>query len=113
MAKGNIVLVPFPFDALSGNKVRPAGCLTDSIGIHGHIVLAFITSNIPVNPRNTDYVIEASHLDFVSTGLRVASTITLHRLITVTSSIVIRQLGDLSPTMQNDVDARLRILFQL
>ena len=32
MLKGKIVLVPFPFDDLSATKVRPAVCLTDSIG---------------------------------------------------------------------------------
>lgn len=39
-----IVLVPFPFDDLSSTKVRPAVCLTDAIGPHQHVVLAFITS---------------------------------------------------------------------
>lgn len=30
--KYRIVLVPFPFDDLSGSKLRPALCLTDVIG---------------------------------------------------------------------------------
>jgi mRNA interferase MazF len=38
-----VVLVPFPFDDLSGNKVRPAVCLTDAVGMHHHVVLTFIT----------------------------------------------------------------------
>ncbi|MCY7323137.1 MAG: type II toxin-antitoxin system PemK/MazF family toxin, partial [Phormidesmis sp. CAN_BIN36] len=38
--KGKVVLVNFPFDDLSATKVRPAYCLTNSIGIHRHIVLA-------------------------------------------------------------------------
>ncbi len=29
--KHKIVLVPFPFDDLTANKVRPAVCLTDEI----------------------------------------------------------------------------------
>ena len=36
MMKGKIVQVPFPFDALSTSKVRPAVCLTDSVGPHQH-----------------------------------------------------------------------------
>ena len=44
MPRGKIVLVPFPFDGLSSAKVRPALCLTDPIGPHRHVVLAFITA---------------------------------------------------------------------
>lgn len=32
MMKGKVVLVPFPFDDLSANKVRPAVCLTNPVG---------------------------------------------------------------------------------
>ena len=41
---GKVVLVAFPFDDLSGSKVRPAVCLTDPIGPHRHVVLAFVSS---------------------------------------------------------------------
>ena len=47
MLKYKVVLVPFPFDDLSSTKVRPAVCLTRAIGLHNHVVLAFITSRIP------------------------------------------------------------------
>jgi mRNA interferase MazF len=38
MTKGKIVLVPFPFDVLTADKVRPALCLTDAIGSHHHVI---------------------------------------------------------------------------
>ncbi len=41
MTKGKIVLVPFPFDDLTSEKVRPALCLTDLIGPHRHVIVAF------------------------------------------------------------------------
>jgi mRNA interferase MazF len=41
-----VILVSFPFDDLTGNKVRPAVCLTDAVGAHRHVVLAFITSAV-------------------------------------------------------------------
>ena len=47
MVKGKVVLVLFPFDDLTSAKLRPAVCLTDPIGSHRHVVLAFITSQIP------------------------------------------------------------------
>lgn len=48
--KNKVVLVPFPFDDLSSSKVHPAVCLTEPIGQHNHVVLAFITSRLPENP---------------------------------------------------------------
>ncbi len=41
--KHSVVLVPFPFDDFSEFKVMPAVCLTEKIGKHNHIVIAFIT----------------------------------------------------------------------
>lgn len=57
MTKGKFVLVPFPFDDLSAEKVRPAVCLTDPIGIHRHVIVAFISSQVPAVLAPTDLVI--------------------------------------------------------
>ena len=111
--KHKIVLVPFPFDDLTGNKVRPAICLTDEIKPYSHIVLAFITSQVASRPSTTDLVIDKADAGFALTGLKVASTIRLHRLMTVTKSIVLRELGELSPSQQTEIDSRLRKLFNL
>ena len=74
MKKGKVVLVPFPFDDLSATKVRPAVCLTNPIGVHRHVVLAFITSRVSVPPASSDIVLDARHTNFSTTGLRVSST---------------------------------------
>src|SRR2546425_1243053 len=99
MTKGKIVLVPFPFDDLSSTKVRPAVVLCNPIGSHRHVVLGFISSVIPSAPEATDIVIEASHPDFAGTGLRRPSAVRLHRLMTVTTSIILRELGELPPDL--------------
>ena len=113
MTKGKVVLVPFPFDDLSATKVRPAVCLTEPIGPHRHLILAFITSRIPAASLDTDLVLDASHADFASTGLRVSSTLQLHRLMTATTSLIRREMGELSPGMQAEAAKRLRKLFGL
>lgn len=102
--KYKIYLVPFPFDDLSSTKVRPAVYLTDPVGPHHHIVLAFITSRVPAISLPTDLVIDSNDADFVVTGLRVSSTMQIHRLMTVTQSFLRRELGELSPTMQAQVE---------
>lgn len=111
--KNKIVLVPFPFDDLSRTKVRPAVCLTDELTPYGHVVLAFITSNIAINPSDTDFVINATDADFSFTGLKVSSTVRLHRMVTISKSIIQRQLGELSASQQAEVNERLRKLFNL
>lgn len=66
--KYKVVLVPFPFDDLLANKVRPAVCLTDGIQPFGHIVLAFITSQVSNNPSATDLIIDTKDADFLLRG---------------------------------------------
>ena len=113
MIKGKVVLVPFPFDDLSTTKVRPAVCLTNPVGPHRHVVLAFITSQVSPELASSDLVLDPQDPDFSATGLRVSSTLRLHRLMTVTTSIIQRDLGQLSSRMQAEVDAKLRALFEL
>jgi mRNA interferase MazF len=88
-------------------------CLTDPIGPHRHVILAFITSSVPANPLASDLVIDSSDADFATTGLRVSSTLQLHRLMSATTTLILRELGDLSPRMQVQVRGRLRALFDL
>jgi len=103
MIKNKVVLIPFPFDDLSGKKVRPAVCLSEPTGPYRHVVLAFITSRVMLKPLPTDLVISSSDSDFALTGLQISSTLQLHRLMTATSSLIRRELGQLSPRMQEKV----------
>lgn len=115
--KNSIVLVPFPFDDLSTAKVRPALCLTEKLGEHGHIIVAFITSQVPnianFTDTDTDIVIQPSHADFAQTGLRVASAIRLHRLMTLSTGIIRQKLGRLPNNLQQEIQAGLRQVFGL
>ena len=108
-----VVLVPFPFDDLTGSKVRPALCLTDAVGTYRHVVLAFITSVVPPELEPTDLLLDPSAGDFPRTGLRVRSVLRLHRMVTVPARIIQRQLGVFPPNLQAEVQERLRRLFAL
>ncbi len=50
---------------------------------------------------------------FQSAGLRVASAIRLHRMMTVSSNIIQRELGELSTLDQLAIDKKIKTLFQL
>lgn len=113
MTRGKVVLVPFPFDDLTTIKVRPAVCLTDPIGEYRHVVLAFITSRIPADLMETDLILDTQEVDFAMSGLQVSSTLRLHRLMTVTTVLIRRELGELSTRMIGQVAEKLRLLFRL
>ena len=113
MEKHKIVLVPFPFDNFSELKVRPAVCLTNSIGPHKHVVIAFITSKAPEELEKTDIVLDQSHASFMQTGLKVSSTIRLHRLVTIGSLFIQRELGRLPEDVKSLVDQKMKQLFDL
>ena len=108
-----VVLVPFPFDDLPGSKVRPAVCLTEPTGVYRHIVLAFVTSVVPAQLEPTALLLDPNDSDFARSGLRVRSALRLHRLITIPTKIIQRQLGTLSTKLQVEVQQRLRKLFGL
>ncbi len=111
--KYKVVLLPFPFDDFSSTKVRPAVCLTEPIGPHRQVILAFVTSRISDSPLETDLIISEDESDFAAAGLRVSSTLQVHRLMTATTSLIRRELGELSPRLQAEVNVRIRTLFGL
>ena len=111
--KYKIVLVPFPFDDLSVNKLRPAVCLTDLIGVNNHVVIAFITSQVSKATEPSDISLLRSNSNFQTTGLRVDSAIRLHRLVTIDATIIIRELGNLPTNFQIMIKNKLVALFEL
>jgi mRNA interferase MazF len=98
---------------MTASKVRPAVCLTDPIGPHRHVVMAFVSSQMPANIAATDVVLDPQHKDFGPTGLRVGSVLRLHRLVTLTTVLIRRDMGKLSRAWQDEVDQKLAVLFGL
>lgn len=111
MTRGKVVLVPFPFDDLSATKVRPAVCLTEPVGDHRHVVLAFVSSRIPTPLLESDVVLQPE--TYAETGLRVESVLRLHRLMTVSTELIRRELGCVPKAVWADIEQRLRNLFGL
>jgi len=109
--RGKVVLVPFPFDDLSATKLRPTVCLTEPIGANRHVVVAFITSSEISDLLPTDVALPATHPDFRATGLRVTSVLRLHRLITLSTKIIQRELGKFSSNLELEVAEKLSLLF--
>jgi mRNA interferase MazF len=107
MFKGAVVLVPFPFTDLSGNKVRPALVLhTKTRG--DDCIVGFISS-VHKKEGALDLSVEASK----SNGLKVNSVVKVEKIATLQKKIVIGELGVLEPLYMKEVDKKLKILFNL
>ncbi|HEY4474245.1 MAG TPA: type II toxin-antitoxin system PemK/MazF family toxin [Candidatus Paceibacterota bacterium] len=106
MGKGRIVLVPFPFTDLSGQKIRPALILYVSRG--EDCIVAFISS-VERKKSAFDVSIKATRAN----GLKVNSVIRTDKLATLQRKIVLGELGTLEKELLTAVDASLRKLFKL
>jgi mRNA interferase MazF len=111
MIKNSIVLVPFPFDDFSQFKVRPALCLTSEIGKFEHILIAFISSRLPEEQLDSDFIIRKESKYWKGTGLSVNSVIRLHKIVTIPKSIIKRKLGTINEEAKNEVSEKLKHLF--
>ncbi|MBM4047228.1 MAG: type II toxin-antitoxin system PemK/MazF family toxin [Planctomycetes bacterium] len=108
MKRGAIVLTPFPFTDLSGRKVRPALVVSRSDRPGSDVVLAFISSYRGQPLLATDLFVENTHPDFGRTGLKATSVIKRDKLVTVDTSILLGELGELPFVLLREADTRLR-----
>lgn len=107
LARGDIVLVPFPFTDLTAHKVRPAVVI--SLDPKEDVLVAFISSVIPDHPASTEWVLPMDHPEFHVTGLKCASVIKADKLLTIHRSLILCRLGHLGPESQATLDQRLLI----
>ncbi|MGQ9691216.1 MAG: type II toxin-antitoxin system PemK/MazF family toxin [Thermoproteota archaeon] len=91
--KGKIVLVPFPFTDLTTVKFRPALVLFEG---ERDVVVAFISSRIPQELKLTDFLIEKTHPDFKSTGLKMDSVIKLDKVATLLKDLIAGEIGEIA-----------------
>lgn len=108
LARGDVILVPFPFTDLTALKVRPAVVLTPEPG-GPDLVVAYVSSVVPVGaaPRGS-FVVTRDHPEFRGTGLRQTSVVRGDKLMTIARSRVRRRLGRLGPSLLASLDAELR-----
>lgn len=108
--KGKIVLIPFPFTDLTAAKLRPALVLYEG---KRDVVLAFISSKVPVQAGQTEIILTMSHASFAKSGLKVDSVIRLDKIATVLKDLMIGELGELNDDLRAEVNAKISVLFRL
>jgi len=103
--RGKIVLTPFPFTDISGQKVRPA--LVISRNLSGDdVVVLFISSKPDRRQLKYDLVIQESK----ENGLKTKSSIKCSKIATLDKKVILGELGKLSKFDQERVDKKLKQL---
>lgn len=105
MAKGDIVLIRFPFTDLSGNKLRPSVILGETTQ---DVTVCFITTQIEWQ-EPTDVVLSPNN----DNGLRKLSLIRVGKIATLEKSLIKGLMGRLTFNDIHDINAKLKLAFQL
>ena len=106
IARGDVVLVPFPFTDLSTTKRRPAVV----VGIdpaQADLTLAFVSSQAVGSLTHGEVALLPTHPEFALVGLRAPSKIRLTKLVTLSKALLRRWLGRLGPLLTADLDRAL------
>ena len=103
--KGDVVVIPFPFSDLSGNKKRPAFVVANLQG--DDIIVCQITSKA----QSDSIALSLATDDFISGGLPVDSFIRPNKIFTADKNIILSTAGHLSEDKIRDtLDAIISII---
>ena len=100
---GEIVLVPFQFHQAFGSKLRPAVVLLDT-GDDDFVAA-------PVTSSTHHSVYDVPLADWAKAGLRLPSTVRIHKLVVRAKADVKHLMGDLSDADRDLVKRALRRAF--
>ncbi len=109
---GDIILTPFPFTDLSGNKVRPALVLGVQNG-GDDITVCFISSLIPKKIQRFDILVNPKDESFQKTGLKLKSIIKTTKIATLDKAVIVGKIGNLDILSIKKVKKVLKIYFWL
>lgn len=104
VARGDVVLVDYPFSDRTGSKVRPA------LVVQADALNRRITDTILVSisrshrPSATQLLVDPSTSDGSQTGLRQPSVIQCENILTHDQRLVIAKIGKLPPTLMDRVN---------
>jgi mRNA interferase MazF len=105
MAKGDIVLITFPFTDLTGSKLRPAVVLAET---NLDLTACFITTQIQWK-ETSDVLLSPNSIN----RLKGISLIRTSKIATLDKSLVKGLLGKLNQTEISELNNKLKILLQL
>ncbi len=112
MKRGTVILTPFPFTDLSGNKVRPAIIVSADDRQGNDVIIIFVSSVFREHAFiSTDIPIKTDDYYFASTGLKTNSLIKVDKVATVDKKIILGEIGVLERQTMELIDQKLKIVF--
>lgn len=105
MPKDNIVLIPFPFTDLSGNKLRPALILAEN---NLDVTVRFMTSQLQWQ-EPTDILLQPASQN----GIKKASLVRLSKIATIDRSLIAGLTGSINSAQIIELNLKLKLIFQL
>ena len=110
IARGDVVLVQFPYSTGTGSKLRPAVVVQPDQNNRRltNIVLVPVTTNIRRVAEPSQFLIDPLSSTGRAAGLRHASVVTCENVTTVAQSLVLRRLGRLPKNAMDQVNDCLK-----
>jgi mRNA interferase MazF len=115
MNRGDVVIVPFPFQDKLGEKVRPAVVVQSDAENRrlANTILAMITGNLDDVGQPTTVLVDPTTSAGVGSGLSGPSLIKCYNLATVRQRRVIQVIGHLSDAIMQQVNQALKAALEL
>lgn len=105
MPKGNIVLIPFPFTDLSGNKLRPTLVLSES---PLDVTVSFITTQLQWQ-EPTDIILQPQSKN----GIKKLSLVRLSKIATIERSLIVGIIGSIESSQILELNQKLKLIFDI
>ncbi len=109
---GDIILTPFPFTDLSGDKVRPALVLGAQYG-NNDVTVCFISSILQNKIHKFEVLIDFKDKYFLKTGLKLNSVVKVVKIATLDKMVILGKIGELDKETIRRVKNVLKIYFKL
>lgn len=112
LQSGDIVLALFPFSSHKGSKVRPCLILAQC-EVPEDYIIAYLSSSAFAASLSSRIKIERNSDIEDITGLKVTSYLRVDKLYTLHRSVIVGKIGRLPLSLDNQVKAALKKLFNL
>jgi len=105
MQKGDVILIVFPFTDLSGNKLRLALVLAETLT---DLTVLFITTQLKWK-EDTDIILVPDN----NNGIKKQSLLRISKIATLDKTLVKGRLGFINTAILYETDTRLKTYLQL
>jgi len=111
MIRGDVVLVPFPFQDRPAEKIRPAVVVQSDAENRrlANTILAMITGNLADAGQPTTVFVDPATAEGAGSGLSGPSLVKCYNLATVRKRRVLQVIGHLSIATMQQVNVALKV----